>query len=803
MQHNSRTDIIFYICILTSTSYLMRLKYLLYIFLIFSFIVSSQVSIAQKLSMSDISNFKPSQLTDEQIIQYWEKAQAAGLSEKDVYAALQKNGVSPDDIAVLKQRVTLLGLNDKSTQKKTVSSVSKESNLSRNVSDTIVKPKPQKKEPVAIPAPKPLEIYGIKLFNQKDLNFKPDFSVATPKSYVLGPGDQVIVILTGLNETTLQPKISPDGNLLLPYAGLVYLNGFTIAQATSLIKAKMAKVYPAIRTGQTQLAVNLGNTRSIHVTVNGEAHTPGNFTVSSFTTLFNVLYNAGGPNNNGSLRNIELIRNNKLYKTVDLYDFLQNGIQGGNIRLEDQDVIHIPVYKKRVGISGEVKSPYLFELKDNETLEDLIKYAGGFTELAYKGVAKVDQINDLQHEVKDVPANLFSNYVPHNGDMITIGAVVNRYTNRIVLGGAVYRQGAYELKAGYTLGQLLKDAEGLKPEAYMERGYISRTLPNLEKQIISFKPSDIISGKNDVPLLREDSVVILDRTLFVSTQSVTVSGYVKSPVTFVYRNNLKLGDAIAMAGGFADEAAQHHVEISRIINNKSDSVANQLVRTFTVDMTNEANQNVELEPMDIINVPRLVNYRSLGNVIVKGEVAFPGSYPVQKRDETALEFLARAGGVTPYGSLENTQIYREGVRVNLDLSANRRLSASERSKMILLPGDSVYVPRVISYVEVAGAVNNPQYITYKGKHFKYYINAAAGTTQNARLKGAYIQYPDGLNQPVKHFLFFRVYPQVKPGSRIVVPEKQVDSRFKIGIGDIGGIATALTAIVSIIAILHK
>jgi protein involved in polysaccharide export with SLBB domain len=256
-----------------------------------------------------------------------------------------------------------------------------------------------------------------------------------------------------------------------------------------------------------------------------------------------------------------------------------------------------------------------------------------------------------------------------------------------------------------------------------------------------------------------------------------------------------------MAGGFADEAADHHVEVSRLIKNESDSVANQVLRTFIVDMTikNAANQDIELQPMDIINVPRLVNYRSLESVKVMGEVAFPADYPVERRDETALDFLNRAGGITPYGSLENTQIYRKGIRVNLDL-ANKPNSPEAN---ILLPGDSVYVPRVISIVLVSGAVNNPQYITYNGHRFKYYINAAAGTTENARLKGAYIQYPDGLNQPVRHFLFFRHYPKVKPGSKIIVPEKTPDNKIRINLADISGIAAALTAIVSIIAILHK
>lgn len=783
----------------------MRIKYLFYI-LFLALISFSKQAAAQDISLDKLKDVKVGQLTDEQITTAWQKLQQSGMTEQDAYKMMIQRGATESDIEAFKNRVTLLGLNSKSGIKSTSASEKKRIDFSRDKDDTVITPTPVKREK-AISGPQKLEIYGAEFFNNPDNKSEPNFSVATPKGYVLGPGDELIVLLNGLNELIQRTKISPDGNLLIPHAGIVYLNGFTIEQATSLIKSKMAKAYPSLNSGQTTLAVNLGNTRRINVTITGQVKVPGKISISSLASIFNVLYSSGGPNQNGSLRNIQLIRNNKLYKTIDFYSFLQNATLDGNIRLEDQDIINIPVYKKRVGISGEIKSPYLFELKDNETLADLLKYAGGFTDIAYKGIAKIDQINDLQHEVKDIPFNLFSNYIPHNGDMVQIGAVSSRYTNRIVLDGAVYRPDVYELTAGLTLAQLIKNAQGLKPEAYMERGIISRTMPDLAKVLISFNPAEIVSGKNDIPLLREDSVVIFNRDVFTSNQKITVEGFVRRPNVFTYRKGIKLSDAIAMAGGFKDEAADHHVIISRTIKNESDSVANQLVSDIIVDMESQTdpNRDMELQPMDFINVPRLVNYRALGNVQIKGEVVFPGDYPVERRDETALDFLKRAGGVTPYGSIENAQVYRKGIRVNLDLAAatSNRNDPTASKNMILLPGDSVYVPRVISYVEIAGSVNNPQYISYNGRRFKYYINAVGGTTENARLKGAYIKYPDGLNQPVRHFLFFRHYPKVKPGSKIIVPEKNPDSRFKIGLGDIGGIATALTAIVSIIAILHK
>jgi protein involved in polysaccharide export with SLBB domain len=648
--------------------------------------------------------------------------------------------------------------------------------------------------------PKKLEIYGLDFFKQQEITFEPNFSVATPPNYVLGPGDEVIVLLTGLNETSVTNTVSPEGNLQIPHAEIIHVSGFTIDQAKSLVNSKLSKIYPALKSGQTKLALNLGNPRSVRVNVIGEASVPGTYTLSSLANAFNVLYHAGGPNENGTLRSIQLIRNNKVYKTLDFYNFLQNGLSE-NIRLEDQDVLNIPVYKKRIGIKGEIKRPALYELKDNETLADLIKYAGGFSPKAYQGMAKVDQINDLQHQLKDVPASVFANYLPQTGDMVEIQEVSERYTNRITLEGSVYQPGMYELTAGLTLGELLKKAQGLKPEAYAERGIINRTLPNLEKSAIPFKPLEVLNGKNDVPLMREDSVVIFDRSAFITEQVVIVEGFVRKPITITYRKGLTLSDAIAQAGGFDVEAAPHRVEISRIIKNQSDVVATQLVNTFVVDMSDstKANGERELQAMDVVSVRRLVNYKPLGDIAVDGEVIFPGKYSAEKRDETALDFLTRAGGLTPFGSLENVQVFREGTRVNVDLT-NKNLNVT--NKMILLPGDSVFVPRVVPYVEVAGAVNSPQYISYKGKRFGYYIDAAAGVTEEARLKGAYISYPNGLNKSVKHILFFRSYPPVTPGSIIYVPEKNPNAK-KLSIAELGGLATALTAIVSLIAILSR
>ncbi len=774
----------------------MRVKFILYI-LLAGLILFGQTASAQSFSLDQIQNVKVSQLSDAQIAEAWKKMQELGLSEQDAYKLMEQKGMDPIEVNLLKQRISLLGLNKKGS-KAGATLVKQDIDFRRDT--VVIVEKPVAKAPEKVSPAAPLSIYGSEFFNQTNIKFNPDFNVATPKGYVLGPGDELIILLTGLNESSVRSRVSPEGNLQIPYAGIVYVNGFTIEQATSLIRNKMARIYPALSSGQSQLTINLGNTRSIKVTLVGEVKTPGSYTISSLSTLFNALYHSGGPNINGTLRNIEIIRNNKVYRTVDFYTFLQKGLLEGNIRLQDQDVINFPVYQKRVSISGEVKRPAVYELKGEERLADLIRYAGGFTDIAYQSIAKVDQVTQLERAVKDVPSSLFDDFVPRNGDQVTIGSIQNRYANRVILEGAVNRPGPYELSAGLSLAALLKKADGLKPEAYMERAYIKRTLPNLDKELISFNPSDIINGRMDIPLLREDSIVVQNRAEFITDQYVSIGGNVRNPGPVVYRKGMKLADLIAIAGGLNEQAAGHHIEVSRIIKNTTDSVANQLVETFNVDLTN-GNQDIELQPLDYINVPRLVNFRPLGNISVTGEVLFPGEYAVQKRDETAQQFIQRAGGLSPYGSLESTQIYRNGIRVDLDLTA-ASIDPAVNKSMILLPGDSIFIPRIISFVQVSGAVNNPQYITYQGRRFKYYINAAGGALEDARVKGAYVQYPNGLNKPVRNFLFLRNYPSVKPGSVIIVPKKNPDQRFRLGFAEISGITSAVTALVGLIAIIY-
>jgi protein involved in polysaccharide export with SLBB domain len=598
--------------------------------------------------------------------------------------------------------------------------------------------------------------------------------------------------------------VSPEGSIQLPYAGLISVSGLTIEQATEKIKNKMKVAYPALASGRTQVFLTLTDIKTIRVSIIGEAERPGGYPVPAVASFFNVLYLSGGPSENGSLRKIEIIRNNKVIERIDFYSFLQKGIMGQDIRLEDQDVINFPLYQKRVSLGGEIKRPAIYELLEKETLAELIQFGGGLTDAAIKDVAKVVQMGDREMKLRDIAAADFNYFIPRNGDSVFFDRVLPRFSNRVVLTGAVFRPGSYELTENLSLSGLIKKADGLKEDAFLNRGYIARRKADYDRQYISFNTRDIMSGTQaDILLMKEDSVFIPSIDNLQDIPTITVGGSVRVPNTFQYREGMSLEDAILMAGGFTNDAATHKVEITRLEKNKADTLANKLMNLITLDVDStllSSTSKILLDPLDYIFVPRLLNYRDLGIVKIRGEVLYAGDYSLEKRNETVQELIKRSGGISPFASMSDVQVFRKGLRVGTTLLSEE---SRQNEKFLLQPDDSIYIPRKNNFVEVKGEVFNPQILSYEPDNFMSYISKVGGTTDKGNLRKAYIEYSNGISAKIKHFLFFRRYPKVLPGSKITVPERPENQRKGISIIELASLTGSLSALVGLISILKN
>jgi protein involved in polysaccharide export with SLBB domain len=748
--------------------------------------------IAQTGSAPALSSIKTSQMSDQQIMMLWQQAQQNGMSEGDAMNALMKRGLDPSEMTSFKKRLTQL-------------QGGKSAKPAQTAKDTIAYTRDSswiKERPAP---PKKLDLYGFDFFNNPNLSFQPNLRVTTPKNYVLGMDDELSVSITGLNESSFDARVNTDGNIQIPYAGLVSVSGLTIEQATERIKSKLsARAYPALKSGDSKLFLSLTKVRTIRISLIGEAQKPGNYFVSPLASFFNVLYSCNGPSTLGSLRSIELIRNNKVIETIDFYSFLQNGILDKNIRLEDQDVIRFPLYKKRVHLNGEVKRPATYELLDKETIADLLKYSGGFSDFAIKDVAKVEQTGDREMKVRDIQSTDFGNFILKNADSVYFNRIATRFTNRVVIAGSVNRPGNYELTDYLTLAQLIKKADGLSEGAFENRGLIKRRNKDAEREMIAFHTKDIMTGiDKDIPLMREDSVIILAKENLQDIPTITIGGDVRNPTVIQFRAGLSVEDAIAMAGGFTIDAANHKVEISRLEKNKADTLANRLIDVIVVDVDSSLRGQGEknaLQPLDYVFVPKLLNYRNLGNVKIRGEVLYDGDYALERRNETVQELIKRAGGISPLASMNDVQVYRNGLRVATTLLGDE---AKSKERFLLMPDDSIYIPKLDPFVEVKGEVFNPQILSYESGSFMSYISDAGGVTDKGNLKKAYIQYSNGINRKIHHFLFFRNYPKVLPGSRIIVPEKTDMNRKGFSIFELASLTGSLSALVGLISILKK
>ncbi len=702
------------------------------------------------------------------------------------------------------------------------------------------------------------KIFGADLFKNENLTFEPDLRMATPKNYIIGPDDELLIDISGDNEASYKLKVSPDGTVRLQYVGNISVGGLSIEQATSKIRNSMSGTYPGLRSGRTSVALTLGNIRSIKVTIIGEVVKPGSYTIPSLYTVFNALYDSGGPNQNGSFRKIQVIRNNKVVSTIDVYNFLLNGLQAGNIRLQDQDVINVPVYQNRVEMAGEVKRPALYEMLGTESLEDAIRFAGGFSDKAYTAQIKVLQNTNKERKITDVKADDYIKYNPLNGDKYVVETILDRFENRVEIIGAVFRPGQYELENGLTLKSLIGKAEGLTEDAFLNRGYISRLNADNSLSLLSFDVSKILNGtETDIKLQREDQITVSSIFDLREEYEVTIQGEVRQPGTFQFADNMNLEALIQMAGGFKEGGTPNRIEISRRIKNSdATSAAARTAEVFTVNV--DQNLRIQqtdfvLKPFDIVSIRSSEGYQVQRQIKLEGEVLYPGTYTITRKDERISDVIKRAGGLTPLAYAEGASLKRPGrndknnpdsllkkeeerykllnlrrlqqdgdddkdnsnekdsiekdieiLRSDLvGISLHRILKDPlSRQDLILEDGDIIRVPKELQTVSVTGEVLKPNSIIYvKGKSFRKYIDGSGGFTYNAYKKGTYILYSNGSVAAARKFLFFNNYPQVKPGAEIFVPKR--GEREKLTVQGWIGIGTAVASLAAIVVSLLR
>ncbi len=784
---------------------------------------------------SDLSMVKAAQISDSQLQEYINKAKASGLTPEELETELLRRGLPSSEMAELKLRMQQLVATSETPDASTDLSTKNDATNKRTA------PRIMQQYESLESIKKRSRIFGSELFSNTNLTFEPDLRMPTPKNYIIGPDDELILNIYGLNLSQQNLKVSPDGSVNVKYAGVVNVNGLTVEAASAVLKSRLSKYYPALSSGQTKLQLTLGNIRSIRVILIGAINRPGTYTLPSLATLFNALYVSGGPAENGSFRNIELIRDNKVIQVADLYDFLVKGDQRGNLRLEDNDVIRVPFANMLVTLNGELNRPGVFELRKNESLGEALQYAGGFKSKAFRGRITGNRIADFERKVIDVSGDSLYSFKPMNGDEFFIDSVINRYQNRVIIDGAVFKPGAYALENGMTLKQLINKAHGLKEDVFTSRALVVRTRQDLSKEYIAVELKPIIAGtETGLQLQREDSVHIASIFDLRDTATVTINGAVRNPGTFRYEDGLSLKSLIFKAEGFADNATGMGIEISRrkrdIEVTKAGSNIVEIIRIDGNKDLSDASTDLVLKPFDIVTIKEDPYYQKQISVKISGEVLMPAVYTLQSREERLSSLINRAGGLLYTANVNGAKLIRQK-KVVVDTAEVKRLflaAVKDTTKtknddvvsknttdvaidlqyilkhpgsaddITLEEGDELIIPRINNTVSVNGEVFKPLDIMYeRWKNMKDYISDAGGVTQLGKKNKAFVIYANGSSAKIRKTLgIFNNYPRIYPGASIFVPEKpKKEGGFDVG--KAGIFISAITALITAVSLIAK
>ncbi|QDH78388.1 capsule biosynthesis protein [Echinicola soli] len=631
-------------------------------------------------SMTDVSTIKVDELSDDQVRTLLQKAKDAGLSNAELLEMARSRGMADAEVEKLSERIEQLETGS-TTSRSSATLADRKPRQQNNQHEILQGVYANQKQPEQV---KGTEVYfGLDLFYQKErqLTFEPNLNMATPNSYVLGPGDLVYVDVYGASENYYESTVTPEGNLLLENIGPIGVSGLSITEATRVIKNRLSRFYADMQgdSPSTFMQISLGNVRSIKVHLVGELRLPGTFTLSAFSTVFNALYAAGGPNKNGTMRNIKVMRNNKQVATVDAYDFLVNGKANMGLQLQDQDVILVEPYQSRVTLQGAVKRPMVFEVKDGETLGEVLAYAGGFTDDAYKDKISVTRFTDKEKSVSDVYKGQFDIFSVKAGDQYTVGTVLDRYNNRVQIKGAVFREGNYALSDGLTLSQLIRRADGLRGDAYLDRANILRTNDDLSTSIIQVDLKDVMDGTEEVTLEEDDIIRISSIYDLKDEYYLKISGEVRDPGIYPYAEGMTVEDLIQRAGGFTESASKADVEIARRVqeNGESGEIAELIPVALNSDLSVKGSPQT-LVPYDNIIVRRKPNFALERIIKVEGQVNAPGEFALRNTEERVSDVIRRAGGLTGYAYPAGATLIRRTEYYNTESEKLRKQKNLEK-----------------------------------------------------------------------------------------------------------------------------
>lgn len=687
------------------------------------------------------------------------------------------------------------------------------------------------------------KVFGRDIFNNKDLTFEPNMNIATPQNYILGPGDAVYIDIYGASQKTIESTVSPDGEVTIEGFGPVQVSGLTVAQANARLRSTLGARYSS-----SKIKLTVGQTRSIMINVMGEVKNPGTYTLPAFATVFHALYMAGGTNDIGTMRNIKVYRNNRLVSVVDIYDYILNGKLTGNVRLADNDVISVGPYDCLVNITGKVKRPMYYEMKRNESVGTLLKYAGGFTGDAYKKSVRIVRKTGREYSVYNVDEFDMSAFHLADEDSVSVDSILPRFSNMVEVKGAVFRPGMYQVGGDInSVKTLIEHADGLREEAFTARAVMHRMKKDRTLEVVPVDVEGILDGTvPDIPIQNNDVLFIPTKQEMMEEQTITIHGEVQYPGIYRYADNETLEDFVLQAGGLKQTASTVKVDVSRrIVNPKALTTDSVIARTYTFALKDgfviDGTPGFKLMPFDEVYVRKSPGYYKQQNVVVEGEVMFSGTYTLSKKNQRLSDLIKSAGGVNDRGYIAGARLERkvnESERARMEAvlkkakeeaeqmeieaaKENKKIDLKDSEKIkkfeipefysvgieldkalanpgcdadiVLREGDKIIVPQYNGTVKINGAVMYPNTVGFqKGKKAKYYINQAGGFSEKAKKSQTYIVYMNGTIAKVSQ------NAKPKPGCEIVVPEKEIN---KMTIAEKMTIGTSVTSIATMIATL--